>query len=167
MGSYNRVKAATYALTYALNPNCRFPPYENDCTNFVSQCMLAGGWTMSGGSVFDRDEDGVWWYGRSVWSRASYTWAGAHNFSKYLTRSGRGSRVSRGGLSLGDVVQIAKNGHVFHTMIVSSIGCSTDGDGPHLSYHTKNTLDKFLGLIESAYAGSEYSFLYWRIADTF
>jgi hypothetical protein len=168
MPLFNRRAAAEYARKYALQPNPCFPPYSNDCTNFVSQAMLAGGWTMIGGSVFDREEDGVWWYGQSVWSRASYTWAGAHNFSKFIAKSGRGKSCSRSELAVGDVVQISKEQHVFHSMVVSAIGCTMDGDGPLMSYHTTNTQDKFLGKIEASYPSSSgYAFLYWKVADVF
>jgi hypothetical protein len=108
MPLFNRSAAADYAVKYALSPNSAFPPYSNDCTSFVSQAMLAGGWTMVGGSVFDRQDDDVWWWGKSTFSQASYTWGGADNFSRFVAASGRGKRGSRGDLGLGDVVQIAK-----------------------------------------------------------
>jgi hypothetical protein len=168
MPKFDRYAAAAYAVRYALTPNSAYPPYQNDCTSFVSQCMLAGGWTMIGGSAWDRQDDDAWWWGKSMFSKASYTWGGAHNFSKFVPKSGRGKSCSRDDLDVGDVVQIADAGHVFHSMIVSSYMCSPDGDGPFMSYHTTNTLNKFLGQIESSYpAASGYSFLYWKILDSF
>ena len=95
MGRFNRAAAIKYASQYAITPNNCFPPYPNDCTSFVSQCMLAGGWPMLGGSVFDRTDDTVWWWGKSLLTNASYTWGGAHNFSRFVALSGRGKICTR------------------------------------------------------------------------
>jgi hypothetical protein len=74
---------------------------------------------------------------------------------------GRGKICSRNDLATGDVVQIAENGNVFHSMVVA-------GAGPVMSYHTTNTLNKDLSLIEAAYSSAnEFSFLYWKISDLF
>src|SRR3954469_5515044 len=133
MPLFNRSAAANYALKYALSPNSSYPPYSNDCTSFVSQAMLAGGWTMVGGRVLDRQDDDGWWWGKSSFSQASYTWGGAHNFSKFVAAKSRGKAGSRSDLDLGDVVQISKGGHVFHSMVVTLLQCSPDGDGPFMS----------------------------------
>ena len=169
MPLYNRHLAVEYAIKYAISPNPCYKKYPKDCTNFVSQALRAGGWTEIGGSVFDRKDDGVWWYGNSVWSKASYTWAGAHNFSSFIKKSGRGTSCSRAELTLGDVVQIARKGHVFHTMIVTGgNACSViDGSeiGPMMSYHTTNTRDKDLNSIEAIYPND--TFLFWKVRDEF
>ena len=49
---YTRLAAVNYAVRWALSRN---PAFENfsgqghggDCTNFISQCLYAGGWTMN------------------------------------------------------------------------------------------------------------------------
>jgi hypothetical protein len=165
MPLFDRNAAVEYAVKYAITPNPDyFPAYSNDCTNFVSQAMLAGGWTMVGGSYGDRKDDDSWWYGESFWTLASYTWAGAHNFSRFVQKSRRAAICDRGDLAPGDVVQIAKDGHVFHSMIVTAIAV----DGPQMSYHSRNTLHKALGEIEKSYPSSDNnSFLYWKIARSF
>ena len=168
MPLFNRHAAARYATRYALASNPAYPEFPNDCTSFVSQSLLEGGWTMTEGSVWNRTDDNVWWWGKSSFTRASYTWGGAHNFSRYVTLSGRGRSCPREDLDYGDVVQIARNNHVFHTMIVTSLTASAAGNGPHMSYHTTHTLNKFLGTIEASYPSSSgYSFLYWKILDVF
>jgi Putative amidase domain len=168
MPLFNHGAAAAYATRCALSPNPSYPPFPNDCTSFVSQCMLAGGWTMIGGSFMDRQDDGAWWWGKSLLSRASYTWGGAHNFSKFVPLSGRGNRCPRNDLAIGDVVQIAASGNVFHTMIVTSMSSSPSGSDPLMSYHTTNTLNKALSQIEPAYSSANgFAFLYWKISDLF
>ncbi|MEY4926563.1 MAG: hypothetical protein RI894_999, partial [Bacteroidota bacterium] len=45
--TYNRINAANYAYRYWSSPNsayCDFSSGGGDCTNFVSQCLSAGGW---------------------------------------------------------------------------------------------------------------------------
>lgn len=45
---YDVEKAVEYARTYALKRNPDYPAFENNCTNFVSQCLAAGGISMTG-----------------------------------------------------------------------------------------------------------------------
>ena len=163
MPLYNRTDSVKYALRYALSPNPDYPPFPNDCTSFVSQALRAGGWTMIDGG---RKDNNVWWWGLSAWSKASYTWGGAHNLSQLLASSGRAKACAESELKLGDVVQCANGDHVFHTTIVTMAGvCTVDGDGPFLSYHTNNTLNKDLAVFKKAMGSA--TFLYWKIADEF
>ena len=52
MYRFDRAAAAAYAVAWANHRNPLFPDFSGnqggggDCTNFVSQCMLAGGWPM-------------------------------------------------------------------------------------------------------------------------
>ena len=65
--SYNRKLALNYATTYYKNYNKFYYNYsDNDCANFVSQCLGAGGFPM------DKK-----WYSYRIWcekSRAQYSW---------------------------------------------------------------------------------------------
>ena len=49
--SYSNSAAVTYARTWANSRNSTYNSYANDCTNFVSQCLVAGGLAMSAPSV--------------------------------------------------------------------------------------------------------------------
>lgn len=40
---YDVEKAVTYARKYALEANPQYPMFEQNCTNFVSQCLVEGG----------------------------------------------------------------------------------------------------------------------------
>ncbi len=40
--------AVVYANRYAENYNASYPTFDGDCTNFVSQCVYAGGEAMVG-----------------------------------------------------------------------------------------------------------------------
>jgi hypothetical protein len=80
--------AAAYADEYAINPNSgTYPVYGEDCTNFVSQALYAGGQSMiapTGGpyGTVVVDDDYQWWWavvsrgdGRTAsWSVADDLW---------------------------------------------------------------------------------------------
>ena len=52
--SYNAGKAVTYALKHCKSYNKNYNTYPGlDCANFVSQCLIAGGQTLSGCSGLD------------------------------------------------------------------------------------------------------------------
>jgi len=139
---YSASTAAAYARTWALGTNPLYPRDGNDCTNFVSQAVLAGGWTMAGGSCDDRKSDSAWWHGDSqCWHpgvHRSYTWGGAQNFFNFLVTSGRGKAAANvSDLDVGDVLQVAHGGHVGHSTIVTGKA----GANLLVSYHTNDTLD--------------------------
>lgn len=75
--NYNRTNAANYAAQYVENRNTAY--YEvpgNDCTNFASQCVKAGGMSMTGnGGNYSNYNN---WYGGS--GGGSATWENAHQF---------------------------------------------------------------------------------------
>jgi hypothetical protein len=164
MPTYDRTKAVDYARKWAKSTNPTYPRFDNDCTSFVSQALLEGGWTMIGGDVRDRTEDKVWWYGKSMFTSASYTWGGAQNLANFLRVSKRGKQVTDSmTLQLGDVLQLAKTtGHIYHTMMVTK---KTPVD-IFLSYHTSDHLDEPLSAIRSRLPAGE-KLVPWQIADTF
>ncbi|MCP4428765.1 MAG: DUF4157 domain-containing protein [Chloroflexi bacterium] len=155
---YSNSAAASYARTWATSANTAYGRFSNDCTNFVSQAMEAGGWSMIVGSSYcdDRKKDSVWWFNRGgcrytacPWSwcptvktvDASHTWGGAHNFYNFVRTSGRGTAAGRvWDLSVGDVLQMdfSGSGHIGHTMIVTKKTISNI----YFSYHTSDHLDE-------------------------
>jgi outer membrane protein OmpA-like peptidoglycan-associated protein len=158
--SFSHSAAAAYARRWALSTNPSYGRLSDDCTNFVSQTMLAGGWTMVGGSFFDRKRNNVWWFGRSWLARASYTWGGAQNFADFITASGRGTRSSNEmSLEEGDVLQMIFTGSstINHSMVVTGKS-ATD---LLLSYHTTDHLDEPLSAIKGRSPGATY--IPWKI----
>ena len=52
--SYNANAAVNYALNHCRNYNRAYNSYPGaDCANFVSQCLIAGGQSLSGCSGLD------------------------------------------------------------------------------------------------------------------
>lgn len=89
-GSYNRSAAAAYANTYWSNYNTAYYNMSpNDCTNFVSQALLAGGMVYVG---YGTQGDTNWWYIGAPppdpnWS---YSWAVAPDSFTYWVYDGGG-----------------------------------------------------------------------------
>jgi hypothetical protein len=98
--TYNRAAAVAYARQWSCNgtTSCRNPAFQNlgdeDCTNFVSQALLAGGVTETKtGYGYEQ-----WWYDDyETWPfgpiNRSLTWALVTNLSTHLQATGRATGV--------------------------------------------------------------------------
>ena len=124
-GEYRRERALEYARRWALSRNplfYNFTEIGGDCTNFVSQCVLAGCCVMNGTPDFG-------WYYRSVEDRAP-AFTGVQAFWDFFTGApdfiaanggvgpfGRESARER--VEPGDVVQLGRaDGTYYHTLLV-------------------------------------------------
>lgn len=160
---YRREKAVQYAEQWWNEPNPRFLSFEVDCTNYVSQCLFAGGVPMN---YTGRREAG-WWYkgmvnGQEGWS---YSWAVANSLERLLANSGTGLRAELveqpTELQLGDIIAYDwdGNGHYQHTTIVTAF----DVNGmPLINAHTTNSRHRYWDYQDS-YAWTEatqYRFLH-------
>ncbi|WP_019007717.1 amidase domain-containing protein [Cohnella laeviribosi] len=81
--AYRREEAVAYAELWWDRPNPAFEHFEVNCTNYVSQCLFAGGAPMN---YTGRRESG-WWYkgfvnGKEQWS---FSWAVANSLQHYLS----------------------------------------------------------------------------------
>lgn len=147
--SYNYTAMANYAKRYAYSYNPAYRSFASDCTNFISQAMSAGGWTMVSGV---RTSNSAWFYN---WLYQSYTWAGAHNWYFFARGSGRTRYLSNVWyMLLADVLQMdfSRDGQIDHTMIVTVVGTSD----LYLTYHSTNTLNRSLRSLIAQYPNSWY-----------
>ena len=125
---YERERAVEYARRWALSRNPIFADFTGiggNCTNFVSQALLAGASVMDFTDTFG-------WYYRSIESRAP-AWSGVDELYDFLTGSGgfegRGALgpyaqvvTTRDELEIGDVIQLANmRGDFYHSLIVSGL----------------------------------------------
>lgn len=114
---YNRYEAVRYAERWWNDYNPVYRRFTNNCTNFISQCLRAGGAPMTG--YPDRGKG--WWYQGNNWS---YSWAVAHSFRWYLSGAKTGlrgeERPSAKDLEIGDVIcyDFDGDGRWQHTTIV-------------------------------------------------
>lgn len=133
---YATNSAVQYALRYALSYNSSYRSFNNDCTNFISQCLYAGGRQMNSGFYRSTSK---WWY--NAWNQ-TYTWAGADNLYRNLRDYGPSTSVSSAGsLRLGDIIFADWNGDGVknHSMIVTEKPCGRNSwDCVRVSYHTNN-----------------------------
>jgi len=147
--NYNYSAMAAYAERYVLSYNTAYRRFSNDCTNFISQAMRAGGWAMVSGFY---QSNGAWWYN---WANQSYPWAGAENWHRFALSSRRTYILSNvWSMGLADVLQLDfdRNGNKNHTMIV----VSTTSSQKYLNYHTNDTRHRTLSSIISQYPSAWY-----------
>ena len=117
------------------NPNYVY--FENDCTNFVSQSLRAGGWRNT--SVGSPSSDLYWYYVSST--QYSQTWSVAHSLYR---RFANGYESWYGGFvitpstmkaRIGDIIfaDWTCDGYIDHSMIVTA---TTSAGDPYVSYHS-------------------------------
>ena len=142
---YDRQRAVEYARRWALDRNPLFTDFTGrggNCTNFVSQCLLAGCSVMDLTPTFG-------WYYRSLDDRAP-AWSGVEQLYDFLTGSGDFSgqllegpfgavATSRAQVEIGDVVQLANSsGDFYHTLIISAL----EGNEIFVCANSDNALDR-------------------------
>lgn len=158
---YDVVSAVGYAKTYALVRNSDYGQFEENCTNFVSQCLVAGGISMQGdGRISGKKRWNVSgskdaWYSKTELCdsdglqhyAASRTFVNTEAFLMYFTEV-LGYRIStydneRSGVekcyeeaAAGDVLILYKeDGNVAHLGLISGMG------DEHV-YYCGNTSDR-------------------------
>ena len=116
---YFRDRAVRYARKYALERNPLFYTFEGiggNCTNFVSQCVLAGSCVMNFLPVYG------WFYLSS--NRRAPAWTGVEFFYNFMTTNTGvgpyGKEISLAEAQVGDVIQLQNEDGVFyHTLIIT------------------------------------------------
>ncbi|MFD2370320.1 amidase domain-containing protein [Brevibacillus sp. GCM10020057] len=73
-GGYNRKSAVAYAMQYWNSHNPLYPRFTDDCTNFISQCLYAGGIPM----LFSKEKGKGWWIRMGKGGEWSWSWTVAH-----------------------------------------------------------------------------------------
>ncbi|APM39703.1 amidase domain-containing protein [Clostridium kluyveri] len=141
--SYSRIEAVNYALNYAKSPNPAYKYFPvqgdngGDCTNFISQCLKAGGAPMVS------SHKNQWWYSGPKWS---VSWTVAGSLYWYLKINAdeqlygaKGTEVDYVSmLDVGDIIFYKnKRGRIQHSAIITSF----DKDYPLISQHTPNHLN--------------------------
>ena len=123
---YSREKAVAYAHKWAYGRNPRYLNYDNlggDCTNFISQCIHAGGARMNYTPTYG------WFYING--NRKAPAWTGVQYLYRFLTDNAgpgpHGSVVALSGVDIGDVIQLSFDGNVFgHSLFVVQAGPSAE-----------------------------------------
>lgn len=149
---YDREAACQYADLWWDYPNPEYIHFKVDCTNYVSQCLYAGGVPMD----YTNSRESGWWY-RGKNDQWSFSWSVAH--SQYWTLSApqsifRAKQMEEPWqLKLGDCILYDwdGSGHYGHSVIVAA----KDADGmPLVNAHTTNSKHRYWDYKDS-YAWSE------------
>ncbi|WP_408009446.1 amidase domain-containing protein [Pseudalkalibacillus sp. A8] len=158
---YNRLEAVKYAERWWNSHNPAYKLFENDCTNFISQCLHSGGAPMRG---YPSRSKG-WWYRNNNWS---YSWAVANTLRWHLSGSKQGLRgqemPSAGQLVPGDVICYDFNGDgrwQHNTIVVAR-----DEQGmPLVNAHTHNSRMRYWDYTDSTAYTPEIRYKFFRIID--
>ena len=158
-GMYDRSRALAYAGRWAFDRNplfYNFTEVGGDCTNFVSQCVLAGCCVINGTPDFG-------WYYRSAQDRAP-AWTGVEFFWDFFTEAPAfraanggvgpfGRETTREELEAADVVQLGReNGEFYHTLLV----LERVGGEVYVAAHSNDVYDRPL----SSYNAPRMRFLH-------
>ena len=149
--SYLRGRTVAYAERWALSRNPLFYDFAGiggDCTNFVSQCILAGCCTMNFTPTYG-------WYFRSsadrapAWTSVEYLYDFLTGDPAFVVENGGigpyGHEVPRQLVQIGDVVQLADDtGDYYHSLLVTAVL----PDELLLSAHTNDALNRPLSSYE-------------------
>ncbi|MDT7805889.1 MAG: hypothetical protein QOI78_9322 [Actinomycetota bacterium] len=161
--AYDGNAAANYADIWAKARNSDYPAFDADCTNFVSQAVSHGGFSMvnylqSPNSVYS------WWIERAVGSQFSWslTWSVANSYYNFLLA------YSPGGVREGTAPGTATNYYtpdsvitgdvlfydwgqgegISHAAIQTGIGTDFSGFyGNYVDYHTTDRYHAFWSLV--------------------
>ncbi|MEB3102246.1 amidase domain-containing protein [Ferviditalea candida] len=165
---YDRWKAQQYAEAHWNRPNPAFVDMEVDCSNFVSQCLYAGGAPMN----YTGRRDNGWWYKglqqhQELWS---YSWSVAQSLQAYLSSSKAGLRAqaveSPYQLAIGDVITYDWDGdsRYQHSVIVTAH--APDG-APLVNARTTDSRHRYWEYKDS-YAWTERTkYKFFHISDYF
>lgn len=158
---YDRAKAVRYAETWWNSYNPAFPRFKVDCTNFIFQCLYAGGAPMTG---YPNRAKG-WWCKNNNWS---YSWAVAHSFRWYLSGARVGLQAvevsSPEQLMAGDVIcyDFEGDGRFNHSTIV----VAKDANGmPLVNAHTTNSRMRYWSYEDSTAYTPNIRYKFFHIID--
>ncbi|MEJ9211404.1 amidase domain-containing protein [Bacillus smithii] len=158
---YNRLKAVQYAERWWNSYNPAYKKFHVNCTNFISQCLKAGGAPMRG---YPNRGQG-WWMQNGSWS---YSWSVAHSFRVYLGRSKMGLKAievrNAAELQLGDVIcyDFQGDGRFDHTTIVTA---KDDYGMPLVNAHTSNSRMRYWSYEDSTAYTPNIQYKFFAIND--
>jgi hypothetical protein len=166
---YDRMKVQGYANIWWNSHNPLYLFFENDdCTNFVSQCLFAGNAPMN---YTGKRELGWWYQGKSgkeeLWS---FSWAVADSLRWYLSSNSHGWHAFSVDLPeqlrIGDVISYDWDGkgRYQHSAIVTEI----DAEGmPLVSAHTTNSKNRYWDYRDSYAWTSLTKYRFFHMPDQF
>ncbi|MFI8686967.1 amidase domain-containing protein [Rossellomorea sp. NPDC077527] len=158
---YDRLSAVQYAERWWNSYNPAYKKFENDCTNYISQCLHAGDAPMRGYPTKGKG----WWMRNQSWS---YSWTVANSLRWYIPNSTVGLRGilvdDPNDLKLGDVIcyDFEGDGRFDHTTIVT--GKDAAGE-PLVNAHTFNSRMRYWKYEDSTAYTPNMKYRFFTIVD--
>lgn len=157
--TYDRLAAVKYAERWWNDYNPKYRKFDVDCTNYVSQCLHAGGAPMRGAP----DRGSGWWCQQDNWS---YSWSVANALRWYLSGSTKGLKgkvvETAEELVPGDVIcyDFEGDGKWDHTTIV----VANDANGmPLVNAHTENSRNRYWSYEDSTAWTPDMAYKFFHI----
>lgn len=157
---YDRLAAVRYAERWWNNYNPAFKSFDVDCTNYISQCLHAGGGIpMAHHGVRSKG----WWFKHHDWS---YSWTVANAMRWYLSGSKSNLQArevsSASQLIPGDVIcyDFTGDGHWQHTTIV--VAKDSSGE-PLVNAHSTDSRMRFWKYEDSTAYTSKIKYKFFHI----
>ncbi|WP_327729956.1 amidase domain-containing protein [Streptomyces sp. NBC_00487] len=153
-GAYNYNAMATYTEKYWKNYNSAYRKYNaagGDCTNYLSQGLLAGGWKQI--STVTPEEYDTWYYASNGTADA---WIGVNEWSWFTQTAKRTTALANVyQMDIGDVLQVDFNadGSKDHSMMTTYRSSS---GVPYLTYHDADTYRRSVASIIASYPTANY-----------
>ncbi|MFF4521658.1 amidase domain-containing protein [Streptomyces bluensis] len=153
-GTYDYAAMATYTEKYWKDYNPAYRKYNSlggDCTNYLSQGLLAGGWKQI--STVTPEEYDTWYYASNGTADA---WIGVNEWSWFTQTAKRTTPLANVyQMDVGDVMQIDfnKDGSKDHSMMTTYRSSS---GVPYLTYHDADTYRRSVASIIAQYPTSVY-----------
>ncbi|MED4400378.1 amidase domain-containing protein [Metabacillus fastidiosus] len=158
---YDRLAAVQYAERWWNSHNPNYKNFEVNCTNFISQCLHAGGAPMRGYP----NRSGGWWMQQNNWS---YSWSVANALTNFLSISKTGLRAQRvyaaEELQPGDVIcyDFQGDGRFDHTTIVVA---KDQNNMPLVNAQTYNSRMRYWSYVDSTAYTPQIKYKFFRIID--
>lgn len=165
MKKYDRNKAVEYANTWWDDYNPKFVYFDEDCTNFISQCLVAGGAPLS----FRKNG---WWYKENgdKDDTYSYSWIYAHLLRKFLMNNKKGITTTEVDspykLDFGDIICYDFDGDdkwQHNTIVTTKDFFGT----PFVNAHTVGSLNRFWTYEDSPLWTPNMRYTFLHINDEF
>lgn len=126
-----------YAKKWAFSRNPAYYNFDNiggDCTNFVSQCLYAGGAVMN----YTRDTG---WYYNSLHDRSA-AWTGVEFFYNFIVKNKGigpfGEVIPLSQIRSGDIIQLGTDNRFYHNLLVINVR----GGVPYVAAHTFDAFNR-------------------------
>ena len=142
MIEYDRGAVVEYAKKWALSRNPQYYNFDKvggDCTNFASQCILAGSKKMNYTKDFG-------WYYRDG-NNKSPSWSGVEYLYQFLIHNKsvgpQAMETTQNKMEVGDIAQLSFDGRQFgHTLVIIKIENKYTFHGIKIASHTLDSLEK-------------------------